>query len=199
MKPYIETAPYTPLSAGQTWYLCIRADSTATVTCVVTTSAGGTTSPTVVQDGDKFQVTYAPSANGRFIATFTITDAETDFAESQVLRAVAYVTAVVAEGAMPTGSDVLAYLGETSVLEAEADAVVAAEAAAQRARCRMPAAYPADLREALLRRCARNLAARAVPVTQFTSFEGGGTATRVPMHDPEIARLEAPYRRLVVG
>lgn len=199
MKPYIATATHSTLAAGQTWYLCVRADSTATVTCVVTTAAGGTSSPTVTQDGDEFQVTYAPASAGRYIASFTITDAEGDFGESQVLRAVTYVTAVVAETGMPTASDVLDYLGETSVIEPEAALVLAAEAAAQRARCRIPAAYPADLREALLRRCARNLAARSVPVTQFTSFEGLGTSTRVPTNDPEIARLEAPYRRLVVG
>lgn len=63
----------------------------------------------------------------------------------------------------------------------------------------MPAAYPADLREALLRRVARNLAARAVPVASFTAFDGGATSTRVPGRDPEVRRLEAPHLRLSVG
>ena len=65
--------------------------------------------------------------------------------------------------------------------------------------CRIPAAYPADLGEALCRRVARNLAARSVPVASFSAFEGGGTVTRVPQRDAEVARLEGPYRRLVVG
>lgn len=187
------------LELGQTWYFRVCADLDATVACVITTPAGGSSSPTMTYDSTygEWRGSYVPSASGRFIAAFTVTD--TDFEETNVLRAVAYVNAIVPESGMPDSTDLLVYLGETSVTEPEAALVLAAEAAAQRARCRVGAAYSADLREALLRRCARNLAARSVPVTQFTSFDGQGTSTRVPTLDPEIARLEAPYRRLVVG
>lgn len=190
---------HTSLESGQTWYFRICADSDATVSCTITTPAGGSSTPTMTYDSTyrEWRGSYAPSTTGRFIAAFSVADAE--FEQTNILRAVAYVGAVVPEADMPDAADVLVYLGETSVVESEAALVLAAEAAAQRARCRIPAAYPADLREALLRRCARNLAARSVPVTQFTSFEGLGTSTRVPANDPEIARLEAPHRRLVVG
>lgn len=189
----------TSLELGQTWYFRVIAEGDATVACVITTAAGGSSSPTMTYDSTcgEWQGSYVPNAAGRFIAAFTVTD--TDFEQTNVLRAVAYVNAIVPEADMPDATDVLVYLGETSVIESEATLVLAAEAAAQRARCRVSAGYSADLREALLRRCARNLAARSVPVTQFTSFEGLGTSTRVPQNDPEIARLEAPYRRLVVG
>lgn len=201
MRPYFISPTQKSLDLGQTWYIAVRAESTATVSVVVTTSAGGTTSPTATYDATcgEWRATYTPSAAGRYIATVTVTDADSDFGDSQVLRAVSYVGTVVGEAAMPDRAEVVVYLGETSFSDAELDDALAAEAAAQRARCRIPAAYPADLRQALLRRVARNLAARSVPVASFTSFDGGGTATRVPMLDPEILRLEAPYRHLVVG
>lgn len=106
------------------------------------------------------------------------------------------------ETGTPDVEDVAAYLGETSATEDEMAGALAAETAAQSRVCRVPAdpeALSADLREALLRRVARNLAARSVPVATFTSFEGGASSTRVPASDPEVRRLEAPWRRLVVG
>jgi len=91
------------------------------------------------------------------------------------------------------------YLGDTSDTDATLLEALAAEQAAQASRCRLDP-YTADLREALLRRVARNLAARAIRVTTYTSFEGGGGATqRVPPSDPEIRRLEGPHRRRTVG
>ena len=99
----------------------------------------------------------------------------------------------------PDADDAAAYLGETSWATEDIAAALAAEAAAQARSCRLPVPLPADLREALLRRVARNLAARAVPVATFTTFEGGASTTRVPMSDPEVRRLEGPWRRTVVG
>lgn len=98
----------------------------------------------------------------------------------------------------PPLDEVRAYLGSTSATEEELRAALRAEQSAQARRCRVDP-YTQDLHEALLRRVARNLAARAVPIAQFTSFEGGGTSTRVPSRDPEVARLEAPFRRRPVG
>ena len=100
---------------------------------------------------------------------------------------------------VPTIGEVQEYLGETSYGLSDIVGALVAEQAAQAARCKLPTVYPDDLREALLRRVARNLAARSIPVATFTSFEGGGTSSRVPTVDPEILRLEAPYRRLTVG
>jgi len=128
----------------------------------------------------------------RFVASGTVVGVE--IAQTNVES----VPTSVDDG-WPDTSACLAYLGETSASDAEILDALTAETAAQRARCRIPPAYPADLRQALLRRVARNLAARAVPVASFTSFEGGGTSARVPRTDAEISRLEGPYLRRTVG
>lgn len=60
-----------------------------------------------------------------------------------------------------------------------------------------PIAAP-DLDEALKRRVQRNLAMRALPLS-MTLGDGEGMAVRIGGTDPEIRRLEGPYRRRVVG
>jgi|WetSurSiteA1Bulk_404760.scaffolds.fasta_scaffold04978_5 hypothetical protein len=129
---------------------------------------------------------------GRWAAVWTGTGAAAD---------VTSVTWVVAptHGVPPDLQAVKDYLGDTSETDATIAGALAAETAAQARRCTIPADFPADLAEALLRRVARNLAARAVPVATFTSFEGGGTSARVPTKDAEVARLEATFPRLPVG
>lgn len=77
--------------------------------------------------------------------------------------------------------------------------VLATETAAQAARCRAISPVPADLAEALLRRCQRNLALRALPLGLTDVSGDAGNRSFVPGSDPEVRRLEAPYRRLVVG
>lgn len=79
----------------------------------------------------------------------------------------------------------------------------AAEKAAQRSVCKVPAEdedWPEDLVEALGRRVAHNLALRALPLgVQATISEAAATTTRVGGTDAEVRRLEAPYRKRVVG
>lgn len=110
--------------------------------------------------------------------------------------------------AIPDLAAVQEYLGDTSWTDADVSGALAAELAAQAAVVR-PAyfldadaegyrAYPADLGEALMRRVARNLAARAVPLS-VAQGDAETAPAYVPRLDPEIRRLEAPYRRLVVG
>lgn len=71
-----------------------------------------------------------------------------------------------------------------------------AETAAQASRCRVTPLYPADLAEALKRRVLRNLAMRQHPLAmQF----GEGGAAYLSGNDPEVKRLEGPYRRSVIG
>lgn len=101
--------------------------------------------------------------------------------------------------AVPTLEDVTAYLGDTSYSQDEIASALAAETAAQAAMCRIPVAYPADLGEALKRRVARNLALRGVPLSVVGGDTLDGGNVYVPGRDPEIRRLEAPHRRLVVG
>jgi hypothetical protein len=60
--------------------------------------------------------------------------------------------------------------------------------------------YNPALLEALCRRVAHNLAVRALPLgLQATIGDGAALATRVGGTDAEVRRLEAPYRKLVVG
>jgi hypothetical protein len=103
--------------------------------------------------------------------------------------------------AAPNAENVEEYLGDTSYTITEIGAVLAAEKAAQAARCRVPAdadAWPADLTEALFRRCARNLAMRGVPLAILQGDAEVGS-TVLPGQDPEVRRLEAPHRRLTFG
>jgi hypothetical protein len=64
----------------------------------------------------------------------------------------------------------------------------------------IPGAYPEDLTEALYRRVAHNLSMRALPLgIQANISEMAVSTTRVGGLDAEVARLEAPYRKRVVG
>lgn len=103
--------------------------------------------------------------------------------------------------AAPNAEEVGIYLGDTSYTTDEIGAVLAAEKAAQAARCRVPAddaTWPADLTEALCRRVARNLALRNLPLAQLEGdADLGLIAPRVV--DAEVRRLEGPHRKLVFG
>jgi hypothetical protein len=135
-------------------------------------------------------------AAGTYLCTVTVTDA--DFGNDVITFSVISRSAT---GALPPDlSAVTAYLGEDcSYTSEEISDALDAETAAQAARCIIPVDYPHDLGQALKRRVARNLAARSVPVAQFTSYEGGATATRVTRYDAEVTRLEAPYLRWPVA
>lgn len=103
--------------------------------------------------------------------------------------------------AAPTASDVETYLGDTSYTTDELTAALAAEKAAQAARCRVPAddaSWPADLVEALCRRVARNLALRGIPLAVLQGDAEAGSLIP-PGRDPEVRRLEGPHRRVLIG
>lgn len=114
--------------------------------------------------------------------------------------------------AVPTVEGAIEYLAD-SASQWDVEAVTAAfntEVQAQMNRCRIPVdltdplvpvyLYPADLIEAAYRRVAANLANRALPLgVQSAISEGGVGFARTGGGDREVARLEAPYRRLVVG
>jgi hypothetical protein len=161
-------------------------------TLTVVKPDGTTTSPALTNDVvGTYQADYTTTVAGRHIARLVTTGANSGVVE-QVFDAAALSLAYV------TLTEVKAYLGDTSASDAQITAAMDAERQSQADRCRIQP-YTVALREAYMRRVARNLAARAVPVTSFTSFDGGGTSTRVPTTDPEIARLEGPYRKLVIG
>lgn len=103
----------------------------------------------------------------------------------------------------PSVEDIQDYMGDTSdSIEAITDAL-AAETAAQARRCIIPtdpADYPADLAEALKRRVQRNLRMRTVTLPSELAGEYGSEGNSyLPFNDPEIARLERPHRKVVMG
>lgn len=103
---------------------------------------------------------------------------------------------------IPNLEDVKEYLGLTSVSDDVIDAALLVETMAQFDMCRIPldpGEFPEPLAEALKRRVARNLALRNLPLAIPSANDADSGVAFIPGRDPEIRRLEAPYRRLVVG
>jgi hypothetical protein len=163
-----------------------------TVTLTVTLDGGApeavvTTSPTL----GEILAAYRPTVPGAYTTRLVLDGDHAGASEDRFI-----VTALD-----PWALDLTAlraYLLDTSATDAEILDALGAERAAQVARCRVEP-YTPDLLQALKRRVARNLAARRVPVATFTAFDGGQTSQRVPQHDAEIRRLEAPHRKRPVG
>jgi hypothetical protein len=88
------------------------------------------------------------------------------------------------------------FLGDVAPLYSDAvlQDVLDSEAASQAGRCRTSTPLAAPLVQALLRRCQRALALKAMPLG-MTDLGGESTAY-IPSRDPEIRRLEAPYRKM---
>lgn len=86
-----------------------------------------------------------------------------------------------------------------SLTDAQLQQVIETEQALQAASCRWVDAYPAALAQAILRRCARHVGARQLPLG-LVGDSGGETApVRMPSWDVEIERIEAPYRVIAVA
>lgn len=103
----------------------------------------------------------------------------------------------------PTLPEITTYLGTSHSWGASAIAeAYEAEIEAQANVCRLPAdgAYPKPLRDALGRRVAHNLAVRDLPLGVQATVSDMAVATRqVGGLDPEVRRLEAPYRKMLIG
>lgn len=92
----------------------------------------------------------------------------------------------------------------TAVLSQVIEVEIGDQAARIKAKYRMTdpdpdtawAGHKPQLREAVMRRCARNLALRKLPLG---ISESDIAALRVAGKDTEIKRLEAPYLRMQVG
>lgn len=186
------------LEVGDDWTVGISAISNLTVSVSATSPTGVTTTPEVETPVDGlYTSTITLNEAGRWSAVVVATGDE-----NGVEYFTAFAVELTEESGEVTVAECLAYLGGAEATSTSTDEIadaLAAEDAAQRARCDVPAVYPVDLRQALKRRVARNLAARTVPVASFTSFEGGTTSKRVPLTDPEVARLEGPYRKRLMG
>lgn len=98
-----------------------------------------------------------------------------------------------------TVADVRAY---DKSLTGHSDAVIQGaintETTAQAGKCRIPDPVPDDLDEALCRRVVCNLARRKLPLAMAQGDADGGPVMP-PSRDPEVRRLEAPHRKMVMG
>jgi hypothetical protein len=112
---------------------------------------------------------------------------------------------------VPTVEEVRAWVQvpASAISEADLSQILAAELAIQSRTCRLPedpdpdtgeeASYPDALSRACLRRCQREVAAKALPL----GILGGEASEYGPLvlraWDAEIYRLEASYRQVVVA
>lgn len=162
-----------------------------TVTVTVTSPSGAVTTPTVTRQLDgRYRAIPPVAAAGRWVAKAEATNYGS-------ISFSAYVTSITTAAQFPLLADVKTYLGATSTSDATIQDALDAEAGAQRKKCHVPAIYEADLRQALLRRVARNLALRGVPLAVLQGDTETGNLTP-PGRDPEVRRLEAPYYRVVL-
>ena|SRR5690348_10135275 len=110
--------------------------------------------------------------------------------------------------AVPTLAEVRARLQLTvaRIPDDELQDVLDAEVELQAKVCRIPVdptdppadAFPASLRTAVFRRVARALALKGIPLAVLQGDSETGT-TFLPANDPEVRRLEGPYRVVVFG
>lgn len=86
-----------------------------------------------------------------------------------------------------------------SLTDDQIQQILDAETALQAAVCTVPETYPAALAQALLRRCAREIGARQLPLGLTADTSGEYSPVRLPNWDSEIERLEAPFRVIAVA
>lgn len=127
---------------------------------------------------------------GRWVAHVVGLDGAADFT--------AWVGTIVPASGMPDRDALSIYMGDHSYSDEQLDDALAAEAAAQRRVCKIPAVYEADLANALCRRAQRNLFMRGLPLA-IPSGDGDSGPQYLPARDPEVRRLEGPYRHRGTG
>lgn len=181
------------LAAGQLWELVIAVtDPSVIPTAIVTPPAGDPVELTVTTCGwigyTAVYPTLYPGVHGALVAAGALGS----------VAAAAYVTPLATAATWPDVNDLDEYLKDHSATGEELADALAAETSAQWDACRIPGAYPFSLRQALLRRCARNLALRGLPLAVLRG-DGETGDTVLPGRDPEVRRLEGPWRRLAVG
>lgn len=185
------------LDVGDEWCIGITVPDGSTVAVAVTAPDGTVANPTPEAVSGGFTVVVPLEQAGRYLAVLTVSG-DVD----AVVPFVANAASPTAASGLPNLAAVRAYLdtnGDSSATDAAITEALNAELVNQRKVCDVPAVYGYDLAEALKRRVARNLAARAVPIAQVTTFEGGSTQQRVTRYDAEVTRFEAPYRKVVVA
>ncbi|MEU5965950.1 hypothetical protein ABZ777_32495 [Micromonospora parva] len=176
------------LPVGGVWQLLVDADTAPTVVVTPPTGDPETVTPEQTSTG-RWESSYALTEPGRYVARASLDGQVVDFA-AQALE--------VTTGPVLDVPKVVHYLGQISATEETVGEALQAETFAQARVCRVGAVYPPDLREALLRRVARNLALRGIPLAVLRGDAEAG-ATVLPGRDPEVRRLEAPHRKLPIG
>lgn len=162
----------------------------------VTLPNNSTATPTVetVTTG-VYRAEYLPAAAGRHVArAVTATHGTVAF--------VCFAAAVTANADMPDLDAVTEFLGAeaASWTAEEMNDALDAETAAQRRICNVPAAYPPDLRSALLRRVALYLRRkRELTEGRQPSADADFNPTATPAGDRDVRRWEGPFRKLVFG
>lgn len=103
---------------------------------------------------------------------------------------------------VPTVSEVRAWSQVTaqSLSDVQIQQILDAETELQTAACVWAdGEYPFALAQALLRRCAREIGSRQLPLGLSADTGGEYAPVRLPNYDVEIERLEAPYRVIAVA
>lgn len=184
------------VAEGATWTVCfdvyqdgwlVYADVSPTVT--IAPPIGAEEPATIVMLNGRYAASYVTTQPGRHLATITAAGYDS-VTVAAIVRPIA---------APPDVDEVRAYIGPTSADDETVQDALDAESDAQLAACRVPAAYPRDLRQALKRRVARNLAMRGLPLAILQGDSESGDTTVLPGNDPEVRRLEKPWRRLRMG
>lgn len=170
------------------------ATSAATPVITVTPPTGALVHPSATNTGTGlYQFTYLLAAAGRHIVAAAAAD------PYGMATTAVYAESVVTSAGMPNLAEVQGYLRQYSWDDVQIQDALDTEAAAQRAKLRPSALYTADVRGALKRRVARHLAMRGIPLAVLTGDGEGNGPQILPGRDPEVRRLEAPYRKIKFG
>lgn len=108
----------------------------------------------------------------------------------------------MAAATIPTVTDVRSWTSVTvqSLSDVQIQQIIDAETAMQAALCRwVEDDYPVNLAQAMLRRCAREIAGRQLPLGLTADTAGEYAPVRLPAYDVEIERLESPNRVIAVA
>ena len=197
------TDPGVLVAAGGQWLLIVETrDANGYLTssvapALLVTLPNGTTAapiftPWSATSVGYWEVAYTTTLTGRYLAHISTPE--------DAIDAAAYAVGPSANAALPTVDDVARYLkgAAASWSMAELQEELDSETEHQQSKCGVRAAYPAPLRKALLRRVQRALAMRALPLATMQGDADGGSFL-LPGNDPEVRRLEAPYRKLPTG
>lgn len=179
-----------PISVAVSDVDCVPSQVAPVIT--VTDPDGTPTTPDVTGSAGVYAASVTLDVAGRWVA-------HVDAPGYGAADLTAYAMDPVDAAGMPDRAAVIVYLGLNSWTDGQIDGALAAEEQAQRDVCTVPADYPKSLREALLRRVQRNLAMHKLPLAVLSGDADAGQSSFLPRFDPEVRRLEGPYRRRSFG